>query len=39
MRKLLTALRRLAADWQLAMCTMNRIQFSAPWRAPRSRCG
>jgi hypothetical protein len=39
MRKLLTALRRLAADWRLAMCKMNQIQFSAPWNPPRSRCG
>ena len=34
MRKLLTALRRLAASWRLAMCKMNQIQFSAPWTAP-----
>jgi hypothetical protein len=39
MRKLLAALRRLAASWRLAMCKMNQIQFSAPWRAPHSRCG
>jgi hypothetical protein len=39
MRKLLAALRRRAADWRLAMCKMNQIQFSAPWNPPRSRCG
>jgi hypothetical protein len=39
MRKLLTALHRLAASWRLAMCKMNQIQFSAPWNPPRSRCG
>jgi len=38
MRKLLTTLRRVAADYRLAMCTMNRIQFSAPWTQRRSPC-
>jgi hypothetical protein len=39
MRKLLPALRRLAASWSLAMCKMNQIQFSAPWNPRKSQCG
>lgn len=39
MRKLLALLRRRAADFRLAMCKMNEIQFSAPWNPRRSRCG
>jgi hypothetical protein len=38
MRKLLALLRRRAADFRLAMCKMNEIQFSAPWNPRRSRC-
>jgi len=39
MRKLLAALRRRSADWRVAMCKMNQIQFSAPWSDRRFRCG
>jgi hypothetical protein len=39
MKKILHTLRRLAADFQLAMCRLNEIQFSAPWNSTRSRCG
>jgi hypothetical protein len=39
MKTLLDTFRRLAADFRLAMCRMNEIQFSAPWNQRRSRCG
>jgi hypothetical protein len=39
MKTLSHRLRRLAADFRLAMCRLNEIQFSAPWNATRSRCG
>jgi hypothetical protein len=38
MRKLLAILRRRAADFSLAMCRLNRIQFSAPWNPARPPC-
>ena len=38
MTGLLNTLRRLAADFRLAMCKMNEIQFSAPWAPRHSRC-
>ena len=38
MKTLLDTFRRLAADFHLAMCLMNEIQFSAPWAPRRSRC-
>ena len=38
MKNLRNTLRRLAADFRLAMCRMNEIQFSAPWAPRRSRC-
>ena len=39
MRNFFHALRRRAADFRLAMCRLNEIQFSAPWNRSRSRCG
>jgi hypothetical protein len=39
MRSFFQTLRRLAAEYRLAMCKMNEIQFSAPWAPRRSRCG
>lgn len=39
MKKIFQALRHLAANFRLAMCKLNEIQFSAPWNATRSRCG
>ena len=39
MRSFFASLRHVAADLRLAMCKLNEMQFSAPWRAPRSRCG
>ncbi len=38
MRTLFTSLRRFAADFRLAMCKLNEIQFSAPWAPRGSRC-
>ena len=38
MRNFLSSLRRLAANFNLAMCKLNEIQFSAPWAPRRSRC-
>ena len=38
MRSFFTTLRRLGADFQLAMCKMNEIQFSAPWNARAGGC-
>jgi hypothetical protein len=32
------ALARAVADFQLAMCKLNEIQFSAPWNPKPSRC-
>jgi len=31
-------LARLLDDLDLTFCKLNRIQFDAPWRRPRSRC-
>jgi len=39
MQTLFATLRRLAADYWLAMCKLNQIQFSAPWNPRKSRCG
>jgi hypothetical protein len=39
MRSFFRTIRRLAADFRLAMCKMNEIQFSAPWHKRHSRCG
>ena len=39
MRNIFHTLRRLAADFRFAMCRMNEIQFSAPWKSSHSRCG
>jgi len=39
MPKLIATLRRVAADYRLAMCKMNEIQFSAPWNPRKSQCG
>jgi hypothetical protein len=39
MRRFIATLRHLAADFRLAMCKMNQIQFSAPWNPHRSPCG
>jgi hypothetical protein len=38
MKNLFNAFRRLAADFRLAMCRLNEIQFDAPWNQQRSRC-
>lgn len=38
MKTIFQTLRHLAADFRLAMCKMNEIQFSAPWAPRRSRC-
>ena len=38
MRNFFHNLRRLGADFRLAMCKLNEIQFSAPWNPQRSRC-
>lgn len=39
MRKILASLRSLARALDLAMCKMNEIQFSAPWKPRRPPCG
>jgi hypothetical protein len=38
MHSFLQTLRRITADFRLAMCRMNEIQFDAPWAPRRSRC-
>lgn len=37
-RTIAAALRRVAADFELAMCKLNEMQFSAPWIPKASRC-
>jgi len=37
--KLIANLRRIGASILFSLCKLNEIQFSAPWNAPRSRCG
>jgi hypothetical protein len=37
-QNLINRIRRLAADFRLAMCKLNEIQFDAPWAPRQSRC-
>lgn len=37
-RTVAAALARAAADFQLAMCKLNEMQFSAPWNPKARRC-
>ena len=39
MKTLVNALTRLAGTIRFGFCRLTEIQFSAPWTAPRSRCG
>ena len=38
MRSFFASLRHVAADFRLAMCKLNEMQFSAPWAPRRTRC-
>jgi hypothetical protein len=39
MRSFFTSLRRFAETIGFGFCRLTEIQYSAPWSAPRSRCG
>ena len=39
MRNLIAALHRLEQNFLFALCKLNEIQFSAPWKPARPRCG
>ena len=39
MQNVFTSLRRFAETLRFGFCRLTEIQFSAPWSAPRSRCG
>lgn len=39
MKTILQTLGRLAGTIRFGFCRLTEIQFSAPWAAPRSRCG
>ena len=39
MKTIFTSLRRFAETLRFGFCRLTEIQYSAPWSAPRSRCG
>ena len=39
MQSLFNNLRRVAETIRFGFCRLTERQFSAPWSAPRSRCG